>query len=521
MVTVADFKKELEPMNIKLIAGQDGLENVIEYLDVQEFPFKSPRVHKNSVILTTFYGFKNNDEIIEHFVWYAQVGISGICVHNVVYSEVPEVLIQLANKARIPLFYIPENIPYHILYEKYNYLIDLERSKLKNEIDQLNHSMLDALVTEKDNHFIIQLLGKYLNEYIIYLDKEMAIVSLWSPGEISRTHFRNNVNGALNIHREVFNHVRVKLKAVVVEENNSTLGKFKVLPLNSKMDFYGYLMISQQNIDVPFRDIIIKNTLTALILDAMKKNQTKEFHKNKDIKLLEEIFSDEKISQIKVEDFYFDIKNINYLLIIEPKNKSKLREYYSFIETKIGEVANNLVWIKDNRIIALMHNELKDDSILSKFEDIRSGISGKLKGLTAADLRTLYEQANVALHFSNIQSKYFCSWDELGSEKIIYFMRNSNLLKDYHLDYLQPLIDYDKRNNTNFTKTLYVYLSTFFSLKESGEHLHLHPNTVKYRVKKIEELLEIKIDDKEKYIDLLMALKFYFYYLEIEMRKKN
>lgn len=522
MVTVGDFKKELEHENIKLIAGKEGLNKKIEYLDVQEFPFKSPRVNKNSVILTTFYGYKNKDEIIEHFTWYAKLGISGVCVHNVVYSEVPEELITIANQARIPLFYIPENIPYHILYEKYNYLINEERSKLKNEIEQLNQSMLDALVIEKDNHFIIKSIGNYLNEFIVYLNREMEIITLWNPGDISRLHFKKYINEALIVHREVFNNVRVTLKSIEVLDHTTTLENFNVLPLSSKMDFYGYLIIGQHNKDIPFRNIIIKNTLTALTLDAMKKNQTKEYHKNKDIRLLEEIFSGSKNSDLKAEDFYFNLKDINYLLISEPKDKSRLREYYSFIETIIGEASNNLVWIKDNRIIALLQKEPREDkSFLSKGYNLCTGISGKLKGLTNANLKAIYEQASIALHYSSIKGKVFCSWDELGSEKIIYFMRKTNLLKDYHLDFLQPLIEYDNRNNSNFTKTLYVYLATFFSLKESGEQLHLHPNTVKYRIKKIEDLLKIKIDNKEKYLDMLLALKLYFYSCEVEIKEKN
>ncbi|MEH7344328.1 PucR family transcriptional regulator [Bacillus sp. JJ1532] len=515
MITVSDFQKVLEQEQIKLIAGDEGLDKVIEYLDVQEFPFKSTRVHKNSVILTTFYGFKSIAEIIEHFEWYIKVGVSGICVHNVVYSEVPNELLDLANEAKIPLFYIPANIPYHLLYEKYLELIYEERSKIKGEIDQLNQNMLDALVIEKENHYIIQSLGKYLDEYIIYLNKEMKVVSLWNSPHFSRLFLRHCIDEVTNDFQQIFNQVRLTLKPIEVPNQHSQLGDFQVFPLNSKMDFYGYLIIGQLNKEAPFRHVVIKNALTALILDAMKKNQTKEYHKNKDIILLEEIFSDKRITEITSEDFYFDINNIKYLLMAELEDKSKLREYYSFIESKVDKEPNGLVWIMDNRIMALVQNQFNTNAL---GKDIKVGLSGKLKGLTRIDLKTIYEQATIALHYSSIHDQAFCSWDELGYEKVMYFMRMTNLLEDYHLDFLQPLIIHDKSNDTNLMKTLYVYLQTFFSLKESGEQLHLHPNTVKYRIKKIEDLLDNKIDDSNRYIDLMLGLKYYFYKTEVESK---
>lgn len=512
MITVGNFQEVLDKEQIMLIAGEEGLDKIIEYLDVQEFPFKSTRVHKNSVVLSTFYGFKDLAEIIEHFEWYSKVGVSSVFVHNVVYSEVPKELIDLANREKIPLFYIPANIPYHLIYEKYIELIYEDRARIKNEIDQLNQHMLDALVIEKENHFIIQSLGKYLKEFIVYLNKEMEVVSLWNSDQFSRLFLRHCVDEVTKEYSHIFKQVRLTLRPLEVSNDKTQLNDFYVLPLNSKMDFFGYLIIGQFNKEIPFRNVVIKNALTALTLDAMKKNQTKEYHKNKDIKLLEDIFSGKLNREITVEDFYFELINIKYLLIAEPENKSKLKKYYSLIETKVDEVPNSLVWIMDNRIIALMPKKIEnDDYFLLPENDIKIGISSKLKGLTKIDLKAIYEQANVALHFSSIHNKDLFYWDELGYEKIMYFMRMTNLLDDYHLDYLQPLINYDNSNDTNLMKTLYVYLQTFFSLKESGEQLHLHPNTVKYRIKKIEDILDLKISDSNQYLNLILGLKYYFY----------
>lgn len=62
---------------------------------------------------------------------------------------------------------------------------------------------------------------------------------------------------------------------------------------------------------------------------------------------------------------------------------------------------------------------------------------------------------------------------------------------------LDQLSAYDKKNHTDNMRFLYCYL--IFERKSSvtGEHLHMHRNNVNYRVKRIEELINIDLDDPE------------------------
>lgn len=81
MATVRDLQQALLKDGITLVAGQDGVDRMIDYITVQEFSFKSSRIHKNGFIMTTFYGFKNLDEIIQHFEWYVSTEVSAIGFH--------------------------------------------------------------------------------------------------------------------------------------------------------------------------------------------------------------------------------------------------------------------------------------------------------------------------------------------------------------------------------------------------------------------------------------------------------
>ncbi|MEH7502728.1 helix-turn-helix domain-containing protein [Neobacillus drentensis] len=515
MVTVSNLEQALLKDGITLIAGQEGLGRMIDYLTVQEFSFKSSRIHKNGFIMTTFYGFKNIDEIIQHFEWYVKTEVSGVGFHTVIHREIPQKLIDFANETKIPLFVIPCEIPYHFIYEKYNNLIYQETSKLKNSIEKLNQSILDALVLEKDIHFIIQSIGKYLRVPIIYLNKDMDILSLWTPGPVSRFDLRSWLEGLIANYHELFETVRRTNKFITerhlhkINQSNSVV----IIPLSNNLSFYGYLLIVNQEEPVAFQDIILKNTVTALILDAIKKNQTIEFQKNKDIRLLEDIFLNKRKDALNTDDFYYEINRLHSIVIAKPADSSLLKQSYQLLKKHIEKTDKNaLVWLMDRTVIALLQVEFTYN--LPEEINLKVGISGKKKEVTNESIQILYEQAKVALHFSYIQEKPYCEWTGLGMEQINYYIRESPLLKEFYVDYLQDLINYDEGNKTELVKTLYVYLNTFFSLKESGDKLHLHPNTVKYRIKKIQEIMDIQFNDPNQYLNLMISLKSYLYDLE-------
>lgn len=512
MVTVLDLKEELEKDGVKLIAGNEGVDRKIDFLTIQEFSFKSSRVQKNGFVMATFFGFKNLEEIIQHFKWLVVKGVSGLGFHTVKFQEVPQELIEIANESKIPLFSIPEDLPYHIIFERYNNLVFQENSKLKNDIDKLNQKMLDSLVLEKDVHSIIQSVGKYLQVPIIYLNHESEIVTLWGPPSISRFDLKNLVEGFLNFYPDLLETARTTRTPLQKTQLNKVknLDSVLIIPLSNPLSFYGFLLIINQTETVHFQEIILKNTATALILDGIKKNQTIEYQKNKDIQLFEEVFLNKRTAPIKLEDFYYPTHLLRYIITAEMNTSSELKKGYQLFERSIHRTDKNaLVWIFDKTFIALLQKEF-DPSALEK-TNFKIGISNPLKEISNESIQLAYEQARVAMHFASIQKKGVCKWADLGISQITYHLQKSPLLEDFHLQYIQDLIYYDQVHQTELIKTLFVYLDTFFSLKESGELLHLHPNTVKYRMKKIQEILPVDFHDSTHYINLMISLKSYFY----------
>lgn len=72
---------------------------------------------------------------------------------------------------------------------------------------------------------------------------------------------------------------------------------------------------------------------------------------------------------------------------------------------------------------------------------------------------------------------------------------------------LGRLLEYDQSNNTELARTLEVYFSCLGNLGQTSEALHLHRNSLSYRLRRIQEIAGLSLDDAEACFRLQLALK--------------
>jgi DNA-binding PucR family transcriptional regulator len=106
--------------------------------------------------------------------------------------------------------------------------------------------------------------------------------------------------------------------------------------------------------------------------------------------------------------------------------------------------------------------------------------------------------------------------DKTGTSRIYYY-------RDYYLsailaprieqmpqnNYISPIIrtiqDYDEKHDTDFLATLQVYVTHLYDTAETSEELHIHRNTLLYRIHKIEELTGSSLKDYETFMHLMLS----------------
>ena len=71
---------------------------------------------------------------------------------------------------------------------------------------------------------------------------------------------------------------------------------------------------------------------------------------------------------------------------------------------------------------------------------------------------------------------------------------------------ISKLIDYDRQYGQEALLTLKAYVERSFNIKRAAEKLHVHENTMRYRVNRIEEIMGIELDNSRSIFELVLAL---------------
>jgi len=72
---------------------------------------------------------------------------------------------------------------------------------------------------------------------------------------------------------------------------------------------------------------------------------------------------------------------------------------------------------------------------------------------------------------------------------------------------LGPLLEADAAGGSEYVQTLDAYLATDRHLEPAAHRLHVHPNTVRYRLAKVQELLGVSLRDVDDRFLLELALR--------------
>ena len=138
-------------------------------------------------------------------------------------------------------------------------------------------------------------------------------------------------------------------------------------------------------------------------------------------------------------------------------------------------------------------------------KEIQEIIKKRVNGLSVnVGIGNAYEDLNLMKHsFSEAQmvieslnceglDQAIKKYSDIGVYGILFSIKNKNILENYYKQVLEPIIENEKKNKeVSSIKILDMYLKENCNLTIAAEKLYIHRNTLTYRIKKIEQLLEV------------------------------
>ena len=125
------------------------------------------------------------------------------------------------------------------------------------------------------------------------------------------------------------------------------------------------------------------------------------------------------------------------------------------------------------------------------------------------EIKKSYEEANYVLKVIEAEGNrsLLLFYDQIGIYAFLKCIKDETILSDYYNYMLKPLTTYDSNKKTELLNTLKVYFNNNFNMQATADELYIHKNTLKYRLEKIEEVLNCDIKDYRMILSLGFALK--------------
>ncbi|MFF5212630.1 PucR family transcriptional regulator [Streptosporangium sp. NPDC000396] len=133
------------------------------------------------------------------------------------------------------------------------------------------------------------------------------------------------------------------------------------------------------------------------------------------------------------------------------------------------------------------------------------GVSASLTGSSA--IRGGAEEAGHARRLAEARGGGVVTSDEIYTHALLLATVPDDVRRSFAARTLDPLLDYDRRHQSDLVRTLGTFLECVGSWNACAERLHVHVNTVRYRIRRVEELTGRDLSTMADRVDLFLALR--------------
>ncbi|SDJ53008.1 PucR family transcriptional regulator [Salimicrobium halophilum] len=507
----------------EVVAGGEGLDRPLDYVTIMEVPDIVRWLKGKELLLTSLYPIKDDKEAVDNLVRELHdKGTSALAIkpHRFI-EEIPDVILDEANKYGFPILAIPEHISYlDILSPVMNVIFD-ERVVIQEDLE-LAYRLLDEIKNSKGGI-------RQLTETLAHLMKHEIRIESFVP--YLNIPFDQDGLAPLNGNqKKELELIQRPVRMTRWNEDTNEYQECLIAPVIIEGQMLG--AITSIGIAADFLEVdlaILERANTILSLEFMRKKAAYELEQQ----YKSHFFKDLLFSKIQYEAamlekgkmYGFDVEKRYIFTTVEFTNREKGITFISDIVNRlelicahidediiIGAVQNGLYLLypsagkKPERIDADLQ------SILSEMQsaaagDVYIGVSRATKDI--GEIRDGYEQAQQAVILGRnlYQSRHIIYYEELGFYRLLAEIDNINEIKKFYNESIGSLIEYDKTHDLELVHSLTTYFQNNESLSKTANELYVHINTMKYRLQRIKTITNLDVKNTEDKLNLHIGLK--------------
>ncbi|WP_099467146.1 PucR family transcriptional regulator [Konateibacter massiliensis] len=400
------------------------------------------------------------------------------------------------------------------------------------DIQKINtalHLLINAFFTEQGLQYLTDVAHEVFGNPLFVVDTRHKYLAM-SAGTIADTTFASEENRIGYINAEGLAYLKKNRIDERIREQNAPI--YFVNPLHNKgmmVDAItinnievGHVMLYEQ--DRPFGEfdsILLHRTSRIISMELQKDSfirANKGFMYSYFLaELLDNPLSNYSTVAERLETIGYDLKEDQYILVIPAQSYRDTSTKLDIIVEQLRYILPHSIYvIYENSIVFLISRNRKEgiteheQSQLTQFlttNELTAGMSNFFGDLR--DARRFYKQAVKSIDMSKKMNRqgpihYYSDYylyhifEMCEQEEEIRFFIHPGMMR---------LLQYDETHGTDFLTTLYEYLESPGQPTQIAKRLHIHKNTLLYRMDKIRSIMDCKIETGDEFMSFGLSYK--------------
>ncbi|MBX7403599.1 PucR family transcriptional regulator [Clostridium chauvoei] len=266
--------------------------------------------------------------------------------------------------------------------------------------------------------------------------------------------------------------------------------------------------------------MLFKDTFTEdVIVEVNKAIIIKKEFENLALKIDKILY--DNLNEATIKKLAYNI-NVNFkeknIVAYCKKKNNKLIGLREFSHEEAQDVYSRVIHYKGGYLVINTFNDVDLDDIeniiLRRLEwlgfsnkEYFIGISNLHEKL--CDLDKSIQESLYAFKHSKTYNKDIAFFRKIGLNRIFIPILDNPWVQKYYSEVIEPLIQYDKSNDTELVKTAIKYIENNGDIKTTAEELFQHGNTVRYRIDKINKIISAHCKNEHFYEELAVGVRIY------------
>lgn len=540
----------------RVIAGERGLDNVVQSVNVMEVPDILEWVHPGELLVTTMYPLRDDVAAIQTLIpRLAEKGLAGLAVNPLTYlNQFPQCMIDAANALGFPLIELPDKVSFvDIIQPLTSRILALQADELVQSA-KIHRQFLDLVLGGGGFADIAQGMAQLVKRPISIVDRFRRVLgNAFVIGQAqAHKRFINEAEGRDSYLSDEYAPEllaqlpgsEAKLMAVAGPEGRieHVVCPVKVGSLAlGEIIAWGPFTHPQQSIDL----IAIEQGATVVALKMMEERSIRGVEQRFRNEILEGLLSDqpsahERAIYLSRELGYrlappfalilvgSDLPSATLLTKAERIDKSNIDTSLYLATRYIRAIRSETVfWYEGPRLVIFFPLQAAEVArakpfLVQELSRICQRIAAENDPYTVSmgvsshasevvQFRQAYTCAKQALQAGQWLQEHargvVTHYEDLGIFRIVSLAESPASIERFCEDTIGPLLAYDRQHGTELVKTLRVFLEQHCNAAKAARALYLHYNTLRYRLDRIEEILGNVFDHPQQRLSLEVALQ--------------